>query len=141
MAEKLTTLFLAPDDTEPRIFDEADRKAVSATFTVIVDADYSFRRLERLKSKDELRSEAFSLCMMISANMDSIRDVKQTVEFLIADCHVERSRPLPKSVSALTREHGELLQLIGKRGGNDNLRARRVLRVLQLELIWFGQMW
>jgi len=138
---RLTALFLAGDDREPKLFDEEDREALAVVFSVIVDADFAFKRLAALQSERAQWSEWFGLTTMISANMDSIGKAKWTLEHGIGGCKVDRSLPLPKSLSVLIREHSELFKLIAKSGGDDTERARRVLRILQLELIWFGQMW
>lgn len=139
--ERLTALFLAPDVEEPRVFDEKARAAIEIVFTVVVDANHAFKRLERLKSEEARESEVDGLCTMISANFDSILLVKGAIYLGLADCEVERSLPLPKGLRELMREHSRLFKLIGGKYRDDNLRAQHLLRLLQLELIWFGQMW
>jgi hypothetical protein len=37
--------------------------------------------------------------------------------------------------------HRQLFKLLGRPGGDDNARAKCLLDLLQLELIWFGKMW
>ncbi|MEQ1832786.1 MAG: hypothetical protein ABL977_06990 [Candidatus Eisenbacteria bacterium] len=139
--KQLTELFLASDDEEPKVFDPADREALAVVVSIIVDVDFAFRRLAKLKSERARWGEWTWATTMISANMDSIMKVKWTIESCIAGCKVDRSKPLPKSLAELEREHRKLFELVGRPGGDDNERARRLIRILQLELIWFGQMW
>jgi hypothetical protein len=140
-ANQLTKLFLAGDDEGPRIFDRAARNDLRIALGVVVEAEDVFAKLRRLRSESARQSEAEWLCMMILGNIDSISHVKIAMEHFLADCHVDRSGPLPKSLSTLMDAHGRQYSLMRQPGGDDNARAKRLLRLLQLELIWFGQMW
>jgi len=140
-ADRLTRIFLATDNRAPRVFGRTDRNHLRIVCGVVVEAEDVFAKLRRLRSKRARKAEAGWLCSMIHGNLVSIERIKLTIEFGLADCYVDRAGPLPESIATLMGEHRRLYSLVRQPGGDDNLRAHRLLRLLQLEMIWFGQMW
>ena len=109
--------------------------------TGVVEAADLFSRLERLKSAPARRSAAEDLSILILANIGSISTVKLTIECGLADCKPDRSNSLPRDLAALMEAHGRLFKLLRQSGGDDNARAKCLIDLLQLELIWLGKMW
>ena len=140
-AERLTRLFLVADDTHPKIFVGTERRALRVVFTVVVEAEDVFSKLKRLRSVRARLCESDWLSTVIFANMQSIDRVKLVIDFSLADCKVDRLNSLPKDLSVLMETHHRLFKLLDHPWADDNGRAKCVVDLLQLELIWFGKMW
>ncbi len=139
-ADELTAVFLAADDGEPKLLDDSDREALRITIGGVIEAERVFARLRMLKSERARRDESETLAIYLLANIQSLFSVKM-LEILLTDCKVDRAAPLPRTLSALMTEHSRVFRQMTTPNCNDNGRARLLLRLIQLEMIWFGQMW
>lgn len=137
---RLRDEFLSHDTGEPRIFDEARAGGLEATFSTVVEVDATFRKLARLRSERARRLAIWALCVVIRANISSFDEVKSVAHPLLG-LRLEHPKAMEPSTDALEKKHRRLYLALWKRFPTPEARMMVLLRLIQVEVTWFGHMW
>ncbi len=132
-------LFVRDDVGKPRLLMPRDRRALRTTLGAVVECEMVFKHVRR-HARITRSYEVDFLCDSIRAAVDAFDDIK-AMGRIVKGASVSHPLPRANSLKGLLQQHGLLYARLTAEPSNLPERLSNLIKMTQIELIFWGHMW